>query len=103
MPGVTVLLRDEKTGSEQQTVTDANGVFSVECPGGTCTVEVRLEGFQAAFVDKLEMKQSEIVHANVVLQPGDGGTIGVITSTEQWTGDPLSTTFPQSFIEKLPN
>jgi len=102
LPGVTVLLRDEKSGSERHAVTDANGVFSIECPGGACSVEVRLEGFQGAFVDKLEMKQSEIVRANVVLQPGDGGTIGVITTTEQWTGDGVSTTFPQSFIEKLP-
>jgi hypothetical protein len=102
LPGVTVSLRDEASGRAQESVTDGNGVFSVECPSGMCHVEIRLEGFQAAVVDHLEMKQSDMVRADVVLQPSGGGLIGVITTSEPWMGEGVSTSFPQSLIERLP-
>ena len=102
LPGVTVVLRDEATGREEHAVTDVNGVFSIECPDGRYRVEIAMEGFQAAVVEKLELKQNVEVRASVALQGAGGGLIGVITTTESWSADGVSTTFPQNLIEKLP-
>jgi hypothetical protein len=102
LPGVSVTLRDEATGSVVTTVTDRNGVFTfMSLSDGTYRAELALPGFQRASIEHLALKSSVITHASIrlVIEP----EMGIIVVEEQAPRhDALSTTFPQSFIDKLP-
>lgn len=66
IPGATVVVTLEGTGTTFETVTNTTGVFSVPAlPAGVYTVRVSLEGFKTAVV------------SNVRLQPGIPGTVNV--------------------------
>jgi hypothetical protein len=102
LPGVSVTLRDEATGKVVTTVTDRNGVFTfMSLSDGTYRAELALPGFQRASIEHLALKSSVVTHASIrlVIEP----EMGIIVVEEQAPRhDALSTTFPQSFIDKLP-
>ena len=102
LPGVTVVLRDEATGRQVTAVTDRNGVFKFESlSDGIYTVELTLPGLEPAKIEHLELKSGVVTHANVALRPVM--EMGVILlEPEPVRHDPLSITFTQSFIDKLP-
>ena len=105
LPGVTVVLRDEATKREFTTVTDANGTFTIaSVSDGLYRVEVTLESFTPAVIEHLLLKQKQITRAQVALRVS--ATMGVITvgvvGTTEYANEPLTTTFPQEMINKLP-
>ena len=103
LPGVTVVLRDEATGRQFTAVTDTNGAFKfASLPDGTYTVELTLPGLEPAKIEHLELKSGVVTHANVTMRPVMEMGI-ILLEPEPVRHDPLSTTFTQSFIDKLPH
>lgn len=102
VPGVNVVLRDEITGRTVTTVTNGKGAFTlVSLTDGSYRVDVTLEGVEPAWIEHLELKASAVTHANIALRTT--ALMGLIVAQpELEKHDPLSTTFPQSFIDKLP-
>ena len=102
LPGVRVVLRDEATRREVKTVTNRNGAFKFESlSAGSYTVELTLPDLEPATIEHLELKSGVVTHANVVLRPMMEMGI-LLFEPEPVRHDPLTTTFTQSFIEKLP-
>jgi hypothetical protein len=105
LPGVTITLQDETTKHEITAVTDGNGAFSIAAlNGGIYRVEMTIEGFKPTTMDHLELKSSEVTHANVSLRLEEVSfTMGIIFADPMTTmNEPNSTTFSQNFINKLP-
>ena len=103
LPGVTVVLRNEATKYELTTVTDINGAFTIAgAAQGMYRVEVMLSGLQPVVVEHLVLNPSEITRARISMR-FDAVTVttGVTTLVESGN-EPLSTTFDQSLINKLP-
>lgn len=104
LPGVTVALRDEITGHEVTTVTDGKGTFTFQgVTDGTYRADLALAGFKPAGIKHLELKAGAVVQASVAMQVAELESITVggaeLSPLEQPT---ISTTFLQSFIDKLP-
>jgi hypothetical protein len=103
LPGVDITVRDETTKRELKAVTDGKGAFTVGAlSDGLYRVEVALEGFQPTLMEHLELKASEVTRASVELRLG--ATTGVITMSAEPVAmsEPMSITFSQDFINKLP-
>lgn len=101
-PGVTVVLHDEATGRAATAVTNAKGAFTfASLNDGSYRVNWTLAGIEPGWIEHLELKAGVVTHANIALQPA--ALMGVITiDPDAVRHDPLSTTFTQSFIDKLP-
>jgi len=105
LPGVTVVLRDEATKREFTTLTDANGTFTIaSLNDGLYRVDVMLESFTPAVIEHLLLKQNEITRAQVALRltPMMGEVI-TVARTPALVNEPLTTTFTQELIQKLPH
>ncbi|HEX7139783.1 MAG TPA: carboxypeptidase-like regulatory domain-containing protein [Vicinamibacterales bacterium] len=103
LPGATVTLRNEATEQTVTAVTNQNGVFTfASLSDGSYRVDVTLAGFQPGQIEHLELKSSAVTHANIALHLTAllGEVITLIPEPAKL--DPLSTTFTQSFIDKLP-
>lgn len=102
LPGVTVTLRDETSARTWTVVTDGSGAFTfLPLSDGRYRVDLTLEGVRSASIEHLLLTSGVATHANIALLPIP--EMGVITLTpEPVRHDPLSTTFTQSFIDKLP-
>jgi len=106
LPGVTIKVQDEVTKREVMATTDATGAFRIaDLNDGIYRVEVTLEGFQSTTIEHLELKSSQVTHADIGLQfDAATATMGVITISEPsaLTDSTVSTSFTQEFINKLP-
>ncbi len=102
LPGVSVLIRNEATRSERTAITDANGAFTILPPeDGLYRVEMRLEGFRPAIIEHLELKAGAAATARVTMQFDTSATV-VVGAVAEPQHEPLTTTFPESLISKLP-
>ncbi len=101
-PGVTIVLHGEATGRGATAVTNANGAFTfASLSDGSYRVNWTLAGLEPGWIEHLELKAGVVTHANIALQPA--ALMGVIAiDPEPVRLDPFSTTFTQSFIDKLP-
>jgi hypothetical protein len=105
LPGVTVMLRDEASRREIVLVTDANGVFTFSSlPEGKYRVELLLAGLNPATIKHLELKSSTVTHARVAMRVEalESITVGG-AGPDPLAQSGISTTFTQSFIDKLPH
>jgi hypothetical protein len=105
LPGVTVKVQDEVTKREVTAITDVNGAFSIaSLNDGIYRVEVTLAGFQPTTIEHLELKSSQVTHADIGLQFDARVEMGIIVMTPDpvTSSDGISTTFTQDFINKLP-
>ena len=102
IPGVIVAVRDEVTKREVTAVTDVNGAFTIaSLNDGIYRVEVTLEGLKPARIEHLQMKASEVTHANVVLRAETTETI-TVGAIAVAPSDGISATYSQELINKLP-
>jgi len=103
LPGVSVLLRDETTQREKTVISDAKGVFTIAAlSDGLYRADVMFEGFESAVIEHLSLEQNEVTHVRVALRINElTATIGIIT-TSVMENEPLTTTFSQDLINKLP-
>jgi hypothetical protein len=103
LPGVTITVRNEASKRELTTITDAKGAFSVtSLDDGLYRVEVTLAGFTSATMEHLQLRASEVTHANIALR-NDSFTITVgALAADPMVNDALTTRFSQDFINKLP-
>ncbi len=103
LPGVRVLVRNESTKSELRAVTDINGAFAnTQLDDGLYRVEMTLESFKPAVIEHLELKSSEVTKAVVAMQFDqvmESITVGAVGPEPN---QPLTTTFTQTLINKLP-
>ncbi|HEX7139782.1 MAG TPA: carboxypeptidase-like regulatory domain-containing protein [Vicinamibacterales bacterium] len=103
LPGVTVTLRNEATKREFTFVTDNDGTFRITALNdGIYRVELALSGLKPTSIEHLELKSGAIVHARVAMRfdPTQQIVVGALAVEENH--DALSTTFTQTFIDKLP-
>ena len=104
LPGVTVTLRNESGGPAINFVTDANGVFTFpSLAAGRYRVDFLLAGLKPATIKHLELQASVITHARVAMRPEamEAITVGG-AGIDPLAQNTISTTFTQSFIDKLP-
>jgi hypothetical protein len=102
VPGVTVTLRDETSKRTTTAVTNVKGAFTfAQVSDGIYRVDLAVEGLQPADIDHLELKSGVVTHANIALRPVVEMGI-ILVEPEPVRHDPMSTTFTQSFIDKLP-
>ncbi len=103
LPGATVILRSETTGRTVTKITDANGVFTfTSLNDGRYGADVMLAGFKPARIEHLELTSSVVTRASIRLEVAEP-LMGVVVVTDvPTTHEPMSTTFTQSFIDKLP-
>jgi len=104
LPGVTVVLRDEANGREVSFVTDSNGVFTFSSVAdGKYRVDLELAGIKPASIRHLELHAGAVTHARVAMRMPELESITVggaaLSPLEQSS---ISTTFTQTFIDKLP-
>lgn len=103
IPGVTVLVKDEATQLVVTATTDANGAFAItSMTAGIYRIEVTLEGFETALVEHVLLKENEATRAQVTLRIDSNFTLGVITLVDPTPKDPMTTTFSQEFMSKVP-
>ena len=107
VPGVTVTLLDEVSPRVITAVTNEKGKFALPAvDDGVYRLQVSLEGFETAIVQHLALRQCEATHARVALRFDPNAvtmTVGIIVVDPAPVRiDPMSTTFTQDFINKLP-
>jgi hypothetical protein len=70
---------------------------------GTYRVDLTLAGLKPASIKHLELKSSGVMHANVAMRfdPSEQVMVGAL-AVEPMSNSSISTTFTQSFIDKLP-
>jgi hypothetical protein len=101
LPGATVRVVDETSKLETTVVADSAGAFRVNLLDGLDDVHLLLDGQYPATIEKLSLSSSDRSNAEIAVLPE--ATIGVIvTVVDQVRMDPLSTTFSQDFIQKMP-
>jgi hypothetical protein len=103
IPGVTIAIRDEVSKRVLTTITDATGAFKfTSLNDGLYSIETTLAGFRSAKVEHLQLKASEVTHANVALRLDASVTITVGELMIVPTHDGLTTTIPKDFMDKMP-
>ena len=102
---LTVVLRNESGGPEINLVTDAHGAFTFSSLGaGTYRVEFLLAGLKRATIKHLELQPSVVTHVRVTMkvEAMESITVGG-AGPDPLAQTSISTTFTQSFIDKLPH
>jgi Carboxypeptidase regulatory-like domain len=107
IPGTNITVQNEASKREITAVTDVNGAFNIaSLNDGLYRVEVTLPGFKPARMEHLQLKASEVTHATVALLLDSAITITVgevvMDPIMRNGGIPLSTTYSQDFIRKMP-
>jgi hypothetical protein len=84
IPGATVVVKDNTTGTAYEAVTNSTGAFSIPAiQAGTYTVTATLTGFKTAQVANLRVAIGTPATANLTLEVGNlTETVNVTSSTE---------------------
>jgi hypothetical protein len=106
IPGATVQLKDESTGSAKETVTNNSGGFQFpDLNSGRYTVTVTLSGFQSAVYDKVVVESSRTTDLRIKLAVGSMGetvTVTGYTPVLETTQNTISTTIDRKQVTELP-
>jgi Carboxypeptidase regulatory-like domain len=105
IPGVTIAVQDETAKREFTAVTDVNGAFNIaSLNDGLYRIAVTLSGFRPAEMQHLQLKASEVTHANFALRldATTSITVGAIAEDPLVMNDGIGMRFSQDFINKLP-
>jgi hypothetical protein len=104
LPGASIELLEEAVQRKLATVTDANGAFTIgAADDGLYQATVRFDGFKSAVIEHLALKRHEATRAQVTMRL-DSITVmmGALAVDPLITNQPLSTTFSQELVNKLP-
>ncbi len=84
IPGATVVVKDNTTGTTLETITNANGVYSFAAmQAGTYTVTAALSGFKTAQVNNVRISLDTPANIDMTLQVGElTETVNVTSSSE---------------------
>jgi hypothetical protein len=106
VPGATVRLRDERAGTERETVTNDRGVFSfLDLQAGSYEVTVSLQGFQATVYRGVAVESARTTDVRVQLRLGRlDEMVEVIGAapTLQMTSTTNGTTVTNADVQNLP-
>jgi hypothetical protein len=120
VPGATVLVKSNATGAESQTVTGANGAFTVPALNvGTYTVTITLSGFKTTVLNdvivtagapatvraKLEIgafAENVVVQSGTEIVQTQSAAVSTTLNTKAITTLPLASRSTLNFIEFLP-
>src|SRR5262245_9108025 len=99
LPGVTVTATSPTLQGERSTVSDVNGVFLIRgLPAGVYTVRFRLESFQAAAMDGVELPVGGNAEVNTTMQLAARTEVVTVTASSP---SPLATvTTSQSYNKR---
>jgi hypothetical protein len=99
LPGVTVVVTSPALQGERGTVTDVNGVYLVRgLPPGVYTVSFRLESFQSAKMEGVELELGGIAEVNSTMQLAARTEVVTVTASSP---NPLATvTTSQAFMKR---
>lgn len=104
LPGATITVRNEASPSQFTVITDEHGAFTFHAlHEGIYRVEVELTGLHTAVLKHLALKQSEVARAHVAMRMDAVETVTVGGAIMENLNEPLSTTFTQDFLDKLPH
>jgi hypothetical protein len=84
IPGVSVVVKDDGTGSAQETVTDADGRYMASALGaGSYTITASLSGFKTAVAKSVKIAPGQPVTIPLILEVGSlTETVNVVSSSE---------------------
>ena len=68
IPGATVRVVNDDTGSASQTISDAQGAFRADVTPGRYTIEVSLDGFES-FRRQVAVVAAQLITTDVTLSP----------------------------------
>lgn len=106
VPGARVVLKDEATGAEKETVTNESGAFSFpDLNSGSYKVSVILQGFQTAVYNKVIVESSRTTDLRVKLHVGgldETITVEGATPVLEMTSNVISGTLSNKSINELP-
>ncbi len=106
VPGATVRLRDERAGTERETVTNGQGIFSfLDLQAGSYEVTVSLQGFQATVFRGVAVESARTTDLRVQLQLGRLDERVEVTGaapTLQLTSTTIGTTVTNADVQNLP-
>ena len=106
VPGATVQLKDEGTGTPRETVTNEQGYFAFpDLSFGTYQMTVTLQGFQTAVYNKVTVESSRTTDIGVSLQPGGLSeviTVEGATPVLETSSNVISSTLNRKDITELP-
>jgi hypothetical protein len=102
LSGAIVRVVDETSKLEKAVVTDSGGAFSVDVGDGSHEIHVTLDDHVPATIEHLALSSRELAGAEIALL--SEATIGVIVTAAEPVriSEPLTTTFSQDFVEKMP-
>ena len=105
IPGVTITLRDERTGATVTATTDERGAFLISTlQHGEYHVSVAVNGLQPATIEHLTLGGGETIRARVSLRHlVMGEVITIASASVDRSTVTVSTTFTQNFVDKLPH
>jgi len=106
VPGVTVKLKDEHAGTERETITNDQGLFSfLDLLAGRYEVTVALQGFQTAIFRGVAVESARTTDLRVQLQVGqldEAVEVVGVTPTLQVTSNVVGTTVTNADVQNLP-
>ena len=106
LPGATVTLRDEGTGTTKETTTNASGAFAFQNLNfGSYALTVKLTGFQSAVYNKVIVESGRTTDLRVKLSVGRlDETITIVGSTPvlERSSNVISTTLSNKDVNELP-
>jgi Carboxypeptidase regulatory-like domain len=106
LPGVSVKATNPATGLVRDTVSDADGIYTIALlPSGTYDVTAELAGFQSVKAEGIQVTVGSSITANLTMKVGaisESVTVTGQASTVETTAVRPSATLDASAIEKLP-
>jgi hypothetical protein len=106
IPGAAVVLKDEQTGVQRETVTNTSGGFSFpDLHFGTYQLTVTLSGFQTAVFNKVIVDASGTTDLRVKLQLGainEAITVEGVSPVLEMTSNRIASTLDNKQITELP-
>lgn len=106
VPGARVVLKDDGTGIEKETVSNGSGGFSFpDLNFGSYQISVILEGFQTSLITKVIVEASRTTDVRIKLQVGSiGETVTVVGATPvlETSSNVISGTMNNKALNALP-
>jgi carboxypeptidase family protein len=106
MPGATVTLKDEGTGTTKESVTNESGLFSFpDLSHGTYQITVTLTGFQTAIFNKVSVDAGRTTDLRVSMKVGnleEAITVEGATPVLERTSNMVSSTLSMKAINEMP-
>jgi hypothetical protein len=107
IPGATVTIKDQNTGTTRTVTTDSQGSYSVAgIPPGTYRIEVEAPGFGQAQVENVVIQPGQVAVAGVKLSPGtvtESVTVVSVATAVDATVSHTSSNYESKKLRDLPS